>query len=285
MPRKQPACRQRGGQKPAQAVGQGGTCRPCPCLSCAKPRHDDNAICPRNQCQHTRQIIGIGRHGGCRGHQAGGGCGQCRGPVQHRVLQVEGNANNHRAPRHPRLEEGIAQPLGQTGRMMQRAVGRPCRCDKGGLIDHLVIPCRFQRRLARQHHQRDACAHRRRQRRGQLRQPRPTGDSGKAHAARLARMRHGSGHRAMLVADIDHRATRLGEARGEIHVGVAQKRETNAGVFLCGHIGQQVEGVQPHRGPYPCNRPGGTMTSPRAIMRAVRTSPADFITKPASVWS
>jgi len=52
--------------------------------------------------------------------------------------------------------------------------------------------------------------------------------------------RYGKGERAVLVPDINHAASLLGEPRGPIHVCIAEEREAGAHVLLGEGLGEDV---------------------------------------------
>src|SRR5262245_43308239 len=83
-------------------------------------------------------------------------------------------------------------------------------------------------------------AHGRRERGDQLRHTGPACDARHADVPVLSRVRHGGGERAMLVPDIDHAASLLGQPRGPIHVRIPKERETCTHVLLQEGLGKNV---------------------------------------------
>ena len=160
------------------------------------------------------------------------GRGQIRRSVPGPVLQIERNADHHRPAFAARLQECVAYRDRHALGHVQAVIGGARRGDERRLVDLLVVPAAFQRRFPGEHHQRQMGAHGRRQRRDQLRHAGPAGDGRHAHVPALSRVRHGGGERAMLVPDIDHAASLLGQPRGPVHVRIAEEREAGAHVLL-----------------------------------------------------
>jgi hypothetical protein len=156
------------------------------------------------------------------------------------ILQVEGHADHDRPPLPARLQKGIAHSHGHPLGQMQAVISGACRAHERRLVDGLIIPPRFQRRLARKDHQRNARPHGGRQGRHELGEPRPAGHGRHADMVGLAGEGHGGGDGAMLMADIDHPAAETGEPRRPVHIGIAEQGEAGFGAFLPEAAGQDV---------------------------------------------
>ena len=154
---------------------------PCPGLDRAETGHNDNPLCAANHVSGCIQVGRIWRNGRWLGQELHRRCGQIIAPVPWQVLQVEGNAQNHRHPVAPGLQKGIADRGWHALRPVQRPVSRARRCHERGLIDPLVVPTLLQRRLACHHHEGQMCPDRRWKCGHQLGQARATGNSGQPH--------------------------------------------------------------------------------------------------------
>ena len=184
------------------------------------------------------------------------------------------------ARRRSRRQESVAYGLRHARGVMQRVVAGAGRPDERRLLDALVVPGGAERRLAGENDQRQAGPDRRRQRGQHLRQAGAAGDRGHADLAALAGVGHGRGDGAVLVPDVDH-------AGAELHQPVAQfmlaspSSAKQISTPSCRKAPRQhFVGLRPGHASLTCAVPAssrdGTMTSPRAIRRAVRTSPADL---------
>ena len=216
---------QRVGEQRAAAIGE-----PDHRIARAGRQHaaateDDRPLCggePRDGLGHD---VRIGIHAPALGliHRRGlvGLVGRVVG-----LLQVVGNAEHHRAALVFRDVEGLAHRVHHARQAMRRDVTRPGRRHQRRLIDRLIVELGVDRRLAGEHHQRQAGANRGRQRRHQL------GHAGAARDRRNGDLagRHVVGRRRrdgrVLVPDVDGlHARQFGERRTPVHVAVAHQDE------------------------------------------------------------
>ena len=216
---------QRVGEKRAAAIGELDRC-----VARAGPQHataaeDDRPLRggePLDRLGHERRI---GMHAPGLGliHRRG-----LVGLVRHvfDLLQVVGNAQHHRAALDLGDVEGLAHVIHHARHAVRRDVTRAGRRHQRRLIDRLVVELGVDRRLAGEHHQRQAGAHRGRQRGHQL---------GHAGAARHRRNRELAGgdvvgcrrrDRRVLVPDVDGvHARQFREGGAPVHVAVAHQDE------------------------------------------------------------
>ena len=142
------------------------------------------------------------------------------------LLQVVGNAEHHRAALDLGDMEGLAHIVHHARHAMRRDVARAGRRHERRLIDGLVVELGVDRRLAGEHHHRQAGAHRGRQRRHQLghagaARDRRNGDLAGCHVVG-SRRRDGR----VLVPDVDRmHARQFGEGGAPVHVAVAHQDE------------------------------------------------------------
>ena len=142
------------------------------------------------------------------------------------LLQVVGNAQHHRAALMLGDVEGLAHVVHHARHAMRRDVTRPGRRHQRRLVDGLVVELGVDRRLAGEHHQRQAGANRGRQRRHQLGHAGAARDRGNGDLAG----RHVVGCRRrdgrVLVPDVDGmHARQFGEGGAPVHVAVAHQDE------------------------------------------------------------
>ena len=142
------------------------------------------------------------------------------------LLQVVGNAQHHRAPLVLGDVEGLAHVVHHARHAMRGDVMRPGRRHQGRLVDVLVVELGVDRRLAGEHHHRQAGANRGRQRRHQLGHARAARDRGNGDLAGGdvvgCRRRYGG----VLVPDVDGmHARQFGKGGGPVHVAVAHQDE------------------------------------------------------------
>ena len=122
--------------------------------------------------------------------------------------------------------EGLAHVVHHARHAMRGDVMRPGRRHQRRLIDRLVVEFGVDRRLAGEHHHRQAGANRGRQRRHQLGHARAAGDGGNGDLVGGdvvgCRRRHGG----VLVPDVDGLyARQFGKGGGPVHVAVAHQDE------------------------------------------------------------
>ena len=142
------------------------------------------------------------------------------------LLQVVGNAQDHRAPLDLGDVEGLAHIVHHARHAMRGDVTRPGRRHQRRLVDVLVVELGVDRRLAGKHHHRQAGANRGRQRRHQLGHAGAAGDRGNGELAGRyvvgCRRRDGN----VLVPDVDGMdARQFGKGGGPVHVAVAHQDE------------------------------------------------------------
>ena len=99
------------------------------------------------------------------------------------LLQVVGNAQDHRAPLDLGDVEGLAHIVHHARHAMRGDVTCPGRRHQRRLVDVLVVELGVDRRLAGKHHHRQAGANRGRQRRHQLGHAGAAGDRGNGELA------------------------------------------------------------------------------------------------------
>jgi hypothetical protein len=109
---------------------------------------------------------------------------------------------------------------------MRRDVMRPGRRHQGRLVDVLVVELGVDRRLAGEHHHRQASANRGRQRRHHLGHARAARDGGNGDLAGGDVVGRRRRYGAVLVPDMDGmHARQFGKRGGPVHVAVAQQHE------------------------------------------------------------
>jgi hypothetical protein len=251
----------------------------------AAPGHDDHAAGASHRIRRAGKVVRMRRNRPDLRHQSVRRGGQRLLASPGRLLKVEGHADDDRPTLAPRLQEGVADAGNQPGRVVERVIGGPGRRDERGLVDRLVVPGCPQRRLAGEDDQRDAGAHGGGQRRHDLCEAGATSDGGETNVVTHARIRHGGGDGAVLVPHVDHPRAKFGEPRRKVHVGVAEQGEAGVDLLLEKRFGEDVVGLAwPHAAASwrsgAARMRAGTITSPRAISRAVRISPADRSSKP-----
>jgi hypothetical protein len=146
-------------------------------------------------------------------------------PRQLLVLQVDGQADDDRAPLDERALGGAGQVVGRRARVAQqhraRAHGRRERGDVEGLAHVLAASG-----LAREHQQRRVLAHGGRQRRERVGQAGTLVDRGDAEPVRDLRVGVGGAHRRRLVAHADEPpAAAVHVVLGELEVAAAEQPE------------------------------------------------------------
>ena len=196
----------------------------------AGPQHaaaaeDDRPLCRGQPLDGLGHDLGIGVHAPDLGlvHRRG-----LVGLVGHvlDLLQVVGNAQHHRAPLVLGDVEGLAHVVHHARHAMRGDVMRPGRRHQRRLVDVLVVELGVDRRLAGEHHHRQAGANRGRQRRHQLGHARAARDGGNGDLAGGyvvgCRRRYGG----VLVPDVDGmHARQFGKGGGPVHVAVAHQDE------------------------------------------------------------
>ena len=199
------------------------------------------------------------------------------------VLQIKGHADDHRALLLPGLDKGIPDLCGHPRHVVKRMIGRPCGRDDRPLVDPLIVPTFAQRRLARKDDDRQVGAHGGWQCGQHLRQARPAGGGCHPNGPGLAGIGHRGGHGAMFVPDIDHPAAAIGHPGGPVHIGIPKKGKAGVYPFVQKRRCKGV--IDPwHQEAASASRAAGTITSPRAIRRAVRIRPAACIVVPSGPW-
>ena len=156
---------------------------------------------------HLRRLVGLVRH-------------------VFDLLQVVGNAQHHRTALDLGDVEGLAHVIHHARHAVRRDVTRAGRRDERRLVDRLVVELGVDRRLAGEHHQRQARAHRGGQRRHQLGHAGAAGDRGNGELAgrHVVRRRRRDGR--VLVPDVDGvHAGQFGEGGAPMHVAVAHQDE------------------------------------------------------------
>ncbi len=133
---------------------------------------------------------------------------------------------HHRAPLVLGDVEGLAHVVHHARHAVRGDVMRPGRRHQRRLVDVLVVELGVDRRLAGEHHHRQAGANRGRQRRHQLGHARAAGDRGNGDLAGCyvigCRRRYGN----VLVPDVDGmHARQFGKGGGPVHVAVAHQDE------------------------------------------------------------
>ena len=126
------------------------------------------------------------------------------------------------------------------------------------------------RRLAGEDHERNAGPDCCRKRRGDLRDARPAGHGGKAGPARRAGPSGCGGDGIVLVPNVDQSRPGSLHCRGPVHVGVSERREAGTRTLAQDSLGEGFVDMR-HEG---LRTVEGIISSPRAIERAVRVSPA-----------
>ena len=196
----------------------------------AGPQHatateDDRPLCRGQPLDGLGHDLGIGMHAPDLGliHRRG-----LVGLVGHVVglLQVVGNAQHHRAALMLGDVEGLAHGVHHARQAMRGDVLRPGCGHQRRLVDRLVVELGVDRRLAGEHHHRQAGANRGRQRRHQLGHAGAAGDRGNGDLAGRdvvgCRRRDGR----VLVPDVDGlHARQFGERGAPVHVAVAHQDE------------------------------------------------------------
>ena len=220
-----PARGQRVGEKRAAAIGELDHR-----FARAGPQHaaateDDRPLCGGEPLDGLGHNFGIGVHAPDLGliHLRG-----LVGLVRHvfDLLQVVGNAQHHGAALDLGDVEGLAHVVHHARHAVRRDVTRAGRRHQRRLVDRLVVELGVDRRLAGEHHHRQAGAHRGRQRRHQLGHAGAAGDRGNGELAG----RHVVGcrrrDRRVLVPDVDGmHARQFGEGGAPVHVAVAHQDE------------------------------------------------------------
>ena len=229
---------QRVGEQGAAAVGE-----PDHRIPCARPQH---AAAPENDRPLGRgqPLDGLGHDLGIGVHAPDLGLVHRRGLVGlvgHvlDLLQVVGNAQHDRPPLVLGDVEGLAHVVHHARHAVRGDVMRPGRRHQGRLVDVLIVEFGVDRRLAGEHHHRQAAANRGRQCRHQLGHAGAAGDGGNRELA--------GGHvvgcrrrkRAVLVPDVDGLyARQLGEGGGPVHVAVAHQDELRVDSFRQERFGE-----------------------------------------------
>ena len=260
------SCRQRRGQQSTRLGGQRPARGPRLGFDRAQAGKHDHAFGGRNQLRGLRHVIRMRWHRREARQQFLRGRRQLLRSGPGPFLQIERNADHHRASFAARLQERIANrdrhALGQVQGMVVRA-----RClDDRRLIDPLVVPAALERRLSGKHHQRQMGTHGRRERRDQLRDAGPAGDRCNAHFRRLARVGHRGCDGAMLVPDVDHATSLLGQSRRPVHVRIAHQRKAGAHALLDEGLGKDIVDMQFGFSRHRCNsrRLASTSLTPSA---------------------
>ena len=216
---------QRVGEQGAAAIGELDHRIPRAGPQHAAATEDDRPLCRGQPLDGLGHDLGIGVHAPDLGlvHRRG-----LVGLVGHvfDLLQVVGNAQHHRAPLDLGDVEGLAHVVHHARHAMRRDVTRAGRRHQGRLVDGLVVELGVDRRLAGEHHHRQAGANRGRQRRHQLGHARAARDGGNGDLAGGyvvgCRRRYGG----VLVPDVDGMyARQFGKGGGPVHVAVAHQDE------------------------------------------------------------
>ena len=216
---------QRVGEQCAAAVGE-----PDHRVARAGPQHaaaaeDDRALRRGEPLDRFGQDFRIGMHApGLRLIHRRGLVGLVRHVLD--LLQVVGNAQHHRAALDLGDVKGLAHVVHHARHAVRGDVTRAGRRHQRRLVDRLVVELGVDRRLAGEHHHRQAGAHRGRQRRHQL---------GHAGAARHRRNRDlagrdvvggGRSDRRVLVPHVDGmHAGKFRKGGAPVHVAVAHQDE------------------------------------------------------------
>ena len=202
----------------------------------AGPQHatateDDRPLCRGQPLDRLSHHLGIGMHAPDLGliHLRG-----LVGLVRHvfDLLQVIGNAQHHRASLDLGCVEGLAHIVHHARQAVRRDVFRAGRSHQRRLIDRLVVELGVDRRLAGEHHHRQAGANRGRQRRHQLGHAGAAGDRGNRDLAgcHVVGCRRRDGR--VLVPDVDGlHARQFGKGGAPVHVAVAHQDELRVDSF------------------------------------------------------
>ena len=236
----QPSRGKRRRQQPARPGGQRPASGARPGFDRTQAGKHDDPFGAGKQLRGAGHVVGMRRNRRRARQQFARGPGQIRRSVPGPVLQIERNTDHHGPTFAARLQECVAYRNRHALGHVQAVIGGTRRGDERRLVDLLVVPAAFQRRFAGEHHQRQMGTHRRRERRDQLRHTGPARDGRHAHVPVLSRVRHGGSERAVLVPDIDHAASLLGQPRGPIHVRIPEERETRSHVLLYEGLGKDV---------------------------------------------
>ncbi len=142
------------------------------------------------------------------------------------LLQVVGNAQYHRLPLVLGDVEGLAHVIHHARHAMRGDVMRPSRRHQRRLVDVLIVELGIDRRLASEHHHRQARANRSRKRRHQLGHARAARDGGNGDLAGGDVIGCGRRYGAVLVSDVDSmHARQFGKGGRPVHVAVAHQDE------------------------------------------------------------
>ena len=216
---------QRVGEQGAAAIGELDHRIPRAGPQHAAATEDDRPLCRGQPLDGLGHDLGIGVHAPDLGlvHRRG-----LVGLVGHvlDLLQVVGNAQHHRPPLVLGDVEGLAHVVHHARHAMRGDVMRPGRRHQRRLVDVLIVEFGVDRRLAGEHHHRQAGANRGRQRRHQLGHARAARDGGNGDLAGGdvvgCRRRNGG----VLVPDVDGMyARQFGKGGGPVHVAVAHQDE------------------------------------------------------------
>ncbi len=216
---------QRVGEQGAAAIGELDHRIPRAGPQHATATEDDRPLC------RGQPLDGLGHERGIGVHAPDLGLIHFRGLVGlvgHvlDLLQVVGNAQHHRPPLVLGEVEGLAHVVHHARHAVRGDVMRPGRRHERRLIDRLVVVFGVDRRLAGEHHHRQAGAHRGRQRRHQLGHAGAARDGGNGDLAGGHVVGCRRRHSGVLVPDVDGLyARQLGKGGGPVHVAVAHQDE------------------------------------------------------------